>query len=119
MSSRIVRSRWSADAAASVMVASLAASLAACGGDSQPAIPIDAATAGAPLPDQVPGALPIVSIAPEALDDGWATSTPAAEAIDTPALEGILRSIRDGSYRRVDSMIVARHGSEPGTSCQP
>jgi CubicO group peptidase (beta-lactamase class C family) len=106
MSSVNPGSQWLARAA----MLMLAASLAACGGDSQPPIPVDAATLGAPLPDQVPGAPPMVSIAPEALDDGWATSTPAAEAIDALALEGILRSIRDDNYPRVDSMIVARHG---------
>jgi CubicO group peptidase (beta-lactamase class C family) len=88
----------------------IAATLVSCGGDSQPPIPIDDTWIGAPAPDEVPGAPPSLSIAPEATADGWATSTPAAEGIDAAGIEDILRSIRDGRYPRVDSMIVARHG---------
>jgi CubicO group peptidase (beta-lactamase class C family) len=63
-----------------------------------------------PAPDVVPGAPPALSVAPDVIADGWTTSTPAAEGIDASGLEAILRSIRDGSYPRVDSMVVARHG---------
>src|SRR5687768_9219640 len=82
----------------------IAATLVSCGGDSQPPIPIDDTWIGAPAPDEVPGAPPSLSIAPEATADGWATSTPAAEGIDAAGIEDILRSIRDGRYPRVDSM---------------
>jgi CubicO group peptidase (beta-lactamase class C family) len=88
----------------------LCTTLASCGGDSQPPIPIDGTWIGAQAPDENPGAPPSVSIAPDAMTDGWATSTPATEGIDAAGVEGILRSIRDGSYPRVDSMVVARHG---------
>lgn len=106
MSPRIPSSNW----LAGVVALLLAASLASCGGDSQPPIPIEGSASGGPIPDLNPGAPPVVSIAPESLDDGWSTSTPGAEGIDAAALEGILRSIRDGGYTRVDSMIVARNG---------
>jgi CubicO group peptidase (beta-lactamase class C family) len=106
MSPRILRSNLSAGIASLL----LAAALVSCGGDSQPPIPIDGTWIGAPVADEIPGAAPTVSVAPEGTSDGWATSTPSAEGIDTPGLEGILQSIRDGRYPRVDSMIVARHG---------
>jgi CubicO group peptidase (beta-lactamase class C family) len=106
MSSRELRSKPPAGVATLL----LAAMLVSCGGDSQPPIPIDGSWTGAPAPDEIPGSPASLSIAPEGTADGWATSTPAAEGIDAAGLEGILRSIRDGGYPRVDSLIVARHG---------
>ena len=106
MSPRILRSKLPAGIASLL----LAAALVSCGGDSQPPIPIDGTWVGAPVPDEIPGAAPTMSVAPEGMADGWATSTPSAEGIDAPGVEGILQSIRDGRYPRVDSMVVARHG---------
>jgi CubicO group peptidase (beta-lactamase class C family) len=106
MSSRELRSRLPVRVAALL----IAATLVSCGGESQPPIPIDGSWTGAPAPDEIPGSPPSYSIAPDNTSDGWTTSTPAAEGIDAAGLEGILRSIRDGGYPRVDSMIVARHG---------
>jgi CubicO group peptidase (beta-lactamase class C family) len=106
MSSRELRSRFPVRGCSLL----IAATLVSCGGGSQPPIPIDDTWIGAPAPDEIPGAPPSLSIAPESTSDGWVTSTPAAEGIDPAGLEGILRSIRDGGYPRVDSMIVARHG---------
>ncbi len=63
-----------------------------------------------PPRDVNPGLPPLVSTTPEDTGDGWTVSTAAAEDIDAAALSAALNRIRDGEYRRVDSMVVARHG---------
>jgi CubicO group peptidase (beta-lactamase class C family) len=51
-----------------------------------------------------------VSTTPENTGDGWTISSPAAEGIDTNAVNAVLEDIRDGDYPGVDSMVVIRHG---------
>ena len=83
--------------------------LAACGGGGDSSIDINAGTNGRE-PEVNPGLPETVSIAPENTGDGWSTSTPAAEGLDSNAVLATLQAIRDGVYTGVDSMVVMRHG---------
>ena len=47
-----------------------------------------------------------VSLAPEITGDGWLTSTPSAEGLDSQQLGKVFDSIRDGVFPGVDSMVV-------------
>jgi CubicO group peptidase (beta-lactamase class C family) len=60
--------------------------------------------------DEIPGLPASLTTAPENTGDGWTTSTPAAEGIDTATLQTALEAIRDGRYPRVDALVVIRHG---------
>jgi CubicO group peptidase (beta-lactamase class C family) len=81
--------------------------LTACsGGGPQEAIPLGSAN-----PDDDPGLPAMSSIAPEGTGDGWRPSTPLAESIDGAALSGVFEALRSGVYPKVDSMVVARHGT--------
>lgn len=79
-----------------------AALLAACGADG-------GGNNGRP-PDVNPGLPASLSVAPENTGDGWVPSTPAAEGMSAAELRGALESIRDKTFTKVDSMLVARHG---------
>jgi CubicO group peptidase (beta-lactamase class C family) len=63
---------------------------------------------GPPL-DVNPGLPPLVTLAPESTDDGWATSTPEAEDMDGAVVLDALEAIRDGFYPGVDGLVVARN----------
>jgi CubicO group peptidase (beta-lactamase class C family) len=56
-----------------------------------------------------PGLAPVVTVSPENTADGWATSAPGAEGIDTAALLAGMNAIRDGQYPGVDSIVVVRN----------
>jgi CubicO group peptidase (beta-lactamase class C family) len=51
-----------------------------------------------------------MTVAPENTGDGWSVSTPAAENVDSAALQGALDAIHGGSFPKVDSLVVVRHG---------
>jgi len=80
-------------------VVTLSAVLAACGGDK-----------GEFPRDANPGLAAVLTVAPEDSGDGLAVSSPAAEDIDANALVATMEAIRDGRFRGVDSMLIARHG---------
>jgi len=82
-----------------------AALLTACGGGSESGGGLNGRE-----PDVNPGLPQAISVAPENTGDGWSPSTPAAEGLDTTAVQGALEAIRDGGYLGVDSMVVVRHG---------
>ncbi|HUQ09351.1 MAG TPA: serine hydrolase [Steroidobacteraceae bacterium] len=76
----------------------LALLLAGCGGG------------GGNYPDyEHPKLAATFTVAPENTGDGWTVSTPAAEGLNTQALDSLYQSIRDGHFPGVDSMIVVRH----------
>jgi CubicO group peptidase (beta-lactamase class C family) len=60
-------------------------------------------------PDDNPGKPASVSLSPENTGDGWSTSTPADEGLNTQQLSGIFDSIRNGVFPGVDSMLVIRN----------
>jgi CubicO group peptidase (beta-lactamase class C family) len=61
-------------------------------------------------PDVNPGLPATISLAPENTGDGWTPSTPASEGMSAAELQGTLELIRDKTFTKVDSMVVARHG---------
>ncbi|MEY2931673.1 MAG: hypothetical protein RL033_2422, partial [Pseudomonadota bacterium] len=83
---------------------SVAIGLSACNEDAQEEPPFDAEFEAA-WTDVSPGLPPLVTTAPETLEDGWATSTPLAEGMDTQLLRGGLEAIRDGEYPGVDGLV--------------
>ena len=60
--------------------------------------------------DENPGLAASLSVTPENTGDGWQTSTPAMEGIDSSLLRASMELIRDGRFPGVDSIVVARHG---------
>ncbi len=56
-----------------------------------------------------PGKAASVTLAPENTGDGWATSTPEAEGLNTAQLASTFDSIRTGIFPGVDSMLVIRN----------
>lgn len=78
--------------------------MAGCGGGGRGGV-----QGGPPRADDNPGLPPVVSLAPENTADGWTTSTPAAEGIDTAALGSALDLVRSGQYPGVDAVVVVRH----------
>jgi CubicO group peptidase (beta-lactamase class C family) len=87
---------------------SVAIGLSACNEDAQEEPPFDAEFEAA-WTDVSPGLPPLVTTAPETLEDGWATSTPLAEGMDTQLLLGGLEAIRGGEYPGVDGLVVIRN----------
>jgi CubicO group peptidase (beta-lactamase class C family) len=77
--------------------------LAACGG-------ADGGGNNGRPPDVNPGLPASISVAPENTGDGWIPSTPANEGMSAAQLQGALELIRDKTFTKVDSMVVARHG---------
>ena len=47
---------------------------------------------------------------PEALEDGWETSTPAAEGVAAEAIHALGESILNGAYQKQKSVLVVRNG---------
>src|SRR5690349_4292055 len=85
-----------------LIMVTAAAVLAACGGG-------DGGNNGR-TPDVNPGLPATISVAPENTGDGWTPSTPASEGMSAAELQGTLELIRDKTFTKVDSMVVARHG---------
>jgi len=50
-------------------------------------------------------------VPPAAYDDGWRVSTMTDEGIDARALDSLLGELAQGTYGRVEALVVARHGS--------
>jgi CubicO group peptidase (beta-lactamase class C family) len=50
-----------------------------------------------------------ISLTPASTGDGWTTSTPAAEGLNTDQITATLNAIRDGQFPGVDSIVIARH----------
>jgi len=76
--------------------------LSACGGDG--------GNNGREL-DVNPGLPEVLTIVPESTGDGWRVSTPEAEGMDGSMLLAGLQAIRDGSYPRVDSVVVVKNNA--------
>lgn len=51
-----------------------------------------------------------VSTAPAQLDDGWSSSSPAAEKLDPNRLKGLEESILAGNFEPPDAILIARNG---------
>ena len=85
-----------------LLTVAAAALLAACGGDG--------GGNNGRTPDVNPGLPASISVAPENTGDGWTASTPAAEGMSAAELQGTLELIRDKTFTKVDSLVVARHG---------
>jgi CubicO group peptidase (beta-lactamase class C family) len=77
--------------------------VAACGGG-------DGGGSNGRPADVNPGLPASISIAPENTGDGWSPSTPASEGMSAAELQATMELIRDKTFTKVDSMVIARHG---------
>ena len=62
-------------------------------------------------PQANPGVPEVLTIAPTNTGDGWRVSTPEAEGMDGNMLLAGLQAIRDGSYPKVDSVVVVKNNA--------
>jgi len=93
----------------------LAAWLAACGGGgdggggSSDGDGYRAGEDGGRAVDVVPGAVPMVSLAPDNLGDGWQVSTPDAQGMIAADLQRRLESLRTVSSPGMDGIVIVRN----------
>jgi CubicO group peptidase (beta-lactamase class C family) len=62
------------------------------------------------LPASAQTQKPHDNFAPESRSDGWATSDANAAGLDRAALERMENAIADGEFKKIGSVLVARHG---------
>lgn len=47
---------------------------------------------------------------PASLDDGWDVAEPGQAGIDTALTTGLVKAVRAGDFKEIDSIIIVRHG---------
>ena len=80
--------------------------LASCGGDGGG---YRAGEDGGAAVDIVPGAAPMVSLLPDTLGDGWQTSAPAAQGINSAELSLRLNELLTGGSGGIDGIVIVRN----------
>jgi CubicO group peptidase (beta-lactamase class C family) len=51
-----------------------------------------------------------LDVSPQATDANWPTTTPVAAGLSTAKLEDLERSVRSGEFKKITSVLIARHG---------